>query len=303
MSIINTSNWAQEFAPVGRHWFLMKEKSLDPIYPKLFEVQKSNSRFEVDVAFSGFKGVSEINEGAGIVYDSAQEGPKKTYSHTRYGTGFIITLDMIEDGQDQVLMKKQSEELAKCLMEAKENILATVFDNAFTSAYAGFDGKELCATDHPIVDGTTIANELATPADLSESALEQALIDIKRNMLDYRGKRVRIMPKRLIVPPEIAADAHRIIKSPARVGTPDNDINYVGNSGILSEIFVHERLADTDAFFIQNDVSDGLKVYQRRDPYFGSENDFDTENMRYAAREKYSYGFTDYRVLFGSPGV
>lgn len=301
--VINTGNYPSDLEPIGRHWFMDAEKSLDPLYPRIFEEIKTNRKFEHDSIFGGLGLANVKAEGASISYDSMIEGPEKVYTQATYANGFIITDEMKKFGQADIVMKNQSGELRKSLMEKKEELLADVLDNAFTSA-DGADGKELCATDHPIQDGATIRNELTTAADISEASLEQMLIDIKDEMKDYRSKRVVINSKFLIVPTELVFDAERILKSVNRVATADNDVNAIKNLGMLKEeVMHHHRLADADAYFLKLDVKDGLKVYQSDEPRFMSDNDFDTFNQKFLGYERYAYGWSDYRVLFGTPGA
>lgn len=299
--IITTGSYPSDLEPIGRHWFMDAEKSLDPLYVRLFEEKSTKRKFEHDSIFGGLGLASVKAEGASIAYDSMVEGPEKVYSQATYGNGFIITKEMKDFGNDNVIMKNQASELRKSLLEKKEELLVDVVDNAFDSSYVGADSKELCATDHPIQDGKTIRNELSTGTALSEAALEQALIDIKDEMKDYRGKRVTKNARFLIVPTELAFDAQRILKTVNRVGTADNDLNAIKSLGFLSEeVMVHHRLSDANNWFIKVDVSDGLKVYQSEAPSFKAENDFDTFNMKFIGYERYAYGFSDYRCLFGS---
>ena len=302
--VITTGSYPSDLEPIGRHWFMDAEKSLDPLFTRIFEEVKTKRKFEHDSIFGGLDLAQAKPEGASVVYDSMVEGPEKVYTQATYANGFIITKEMMDFGQADVIMKNHGSELRKSLMEKKEELLADVLDNAFDSAVTGADGKELCATDHPIQDGGTIANELATPADLAEASLEQMLIELKDNMKDYRGKRVRIDAKHLIVPTEEVFNAERILKSSHRSGVDTNDINAIKGLGLLhEEIMHHSRLSDADAYFLKCDVKDGLKVYQSEDPTFQADNDFDTFNMKYIGYERYAYGWSDYRVLFGTPGA
>jgi hypothetical protein len=281
------------------------EKSLDPLYPRIFDQRTTKRKFEHDSIFGGL-GLAEVKpEGASVTYDSMVEGPEKVYTQATYANGFIITKEMKDFAQAGIVMQNQASELRKSLDEKKEELLADVLNNAFDSSITGADGKELCATDHPIQDGLTIRNELTTAADLAESALEQAIIDIHDEMKDYRGKkRSRIDARFLIVPTELVFEAQRILKSNQRVATADNDTNAIKDLGLLSEpIMYHKRLTDADAWFLKLDVPDGLKVYQSEAPRFQADNDFDTFNMKFVGYERYAYGWSDYRAIFGTPGA
>ena len=301
--IITTGSYPSDLEPIGRHWFMDAEKSLDPLYTRIFEEVGTNRKFEHDSIFGGLGLANVKAEGASVQYDSMIEGPEKVYTQATYANGFIITDEMKKFGQADIIMKNQSSELRKSLMEKKEELLADVLDNAFTSA-VGADGKELCATNHPIQDGKTIRNELDVSADISEAALEQMLIDIKDEMKDYRGKRSVMNSKFLIVPTELVFDAQRILRNVNRPATADRDINAINSLGLLGEdIMHHHRLDDADAFFVKLDCKDGLKVYQSDAPRFQADNDFDTFNMKFLGYERYAYGWSDYRCLFGSPGA
>ena len=302
--VINTGSYPSDLEPEGRHWFGDAEKSLDPLYPRIFEEKTTKRKFEHDSIFGGLDLAQIKSEGSSVVYDSMLEGPEKVYTQATYANGFIITREMRDFGQANIVMKNQASELRKSLMEKKEELLADVLDNAFDSTKTGADGKELCATDHPIQDGKTISNELATAADLAESSLEQMHLEQKDEMKDYRGKRVSVEPRFLIVPTEEVFNAKRILDSVGRVGTPDNDVNAIKALGFLNEeVMHHKRLSDADAYFLKCDVKDGLKIYQSGPPTFESDNDFDTFNSKFIGHERYAYGWSDYRVLFGTPGA
>ena len=299
--IINTGNYPSDLEPIGRHWFMDAEKSLDPLYSRLFESKNTSRKFEHDSIFGGLGLASVKPEGASVTYDSMVEGPEKVYTQATYANGFIITKEMKDFGQANIVMKNQASELRKSLEEKKEELLADVVDNAFDSSYTGADGKELCATDHPIQDGKTIRNELSSGTALSEAAIEQALIDIKDEMKDYRGKRVTKRARFLVVPTELIFDAQRILRTADRVGTADNDLNAIKSLGFLNEeIMHHHRLSDANNWFIKLDVPEGLKVYNSESPRFQADNDFDTFNMKFIGYERYAYGFSDYRTMFGS---
>lgn len=302
--VINTTSYNSDLEPLGRKFFFDKEKELDPLYSRIFEEVSTNRLYEHDQVFGGL-GLAPLKpQGSSIQYDSMVQGGEKVYTQATYATGFIITKEMVDFGQSGIVMKKSSGELRKALSDKKEELLADVINNAFNNSYTGFDSKELCATDHPIQDGLTISNELATAADLSEASLEQMYLEQKNEMKDFRGKRSMIPVKHLIVSTDEVMNAERILKTVARVGTSDNDVNAIRSVGFLPEpIMHHHRLSDADAFFLKCDVSDGLKVYQSEKPVFQSENDFDTFNMKYIAYERYGYGWSDYRVLFGTPGA
>lgn len=304
--VITANSYASDLEPIGRHWFMDAEKSLDPLYPRLFDKMSTGKKYEHYSMFGGLGLASRVEEGASLPNDTAIEGPEKIFTQMMYGIQTSITYQAVKFGQAGIAMKNKGIEMRKALDEKKEELLADVLDNAFTSSYQGADQKELCATNHPLQDGSTLANELATSADLSESALEQMFIEHKDNMKDYRGKRVSIPVRFLIVPTEEVFNAERILKSVNRVATSDNDVNALASLGLLKEeIMHHHRLSDADAFFLKCDVGSGkgLILAQSEEATFKSDNDFDTLNMKFNAFEMYDYGWADHRVLFGSPGA
>ena len=300
---INTGSYAADLEPIGLKWFMDAEKDLDPVYPMIFDKEKSDRHFEHAQIFGGLGTAKKKDEGDAIQYDSMVQGPEKVVAHSVYYNGFQITREMVDDGIAGIVMKKRADELRRSLNEKKEELAADILNNAFNISFTGADGKELCATDHPTQD-VDIANELATAADLAESSLEQAMIDLRSNMRDYRGKRSKVRARKLIIPNELMFEAKRILDTDLRVGTADNDINALKEMGLLPEGFlVSDRLTDADAWFIKTDVKDGLKLYQRDDPEFSSDNAFDNENLKFKARERYVMTFIDYRGIFGTPGA
>jgi len=202
------------------------------------------------------------------------------------------------------LAARYTRALARSMANTKQVKAASVLNNAFSAgSFAGGDGVALCATDHPLVSGGTFSNELATPADLSETSLEQSLIDIQA-FVDERGLKVALQGRKLIIPKELQFTAERILKSPLRVGTADNDINALKNMGMIPEGYrINNFLTDSDAFFIMTDAPNGLKHFVRAPLRTAIEGDFDTGNTRFKARERYSFGFSDPRGIFGSPGA
>ena len=191
----------------------------------------------------------------------------------------------------------------RVFLKVPANVGCAVLNNAFSSSYVGGDGKELCATDHPTVGNIDLANELSTSADLNETSLEQSLIDIS-GFKDERGLKINAQAKKLIIPPALQFVADRLMETPGRVGTSDNDINAIRNMGMVSEGYVvNHYLTDTDAFFLKTDVPNGLKHFVRTPVSTSMEGDFETGNVRYKARERYSFGWSDWRGIFGSPGA
>lgn len=272
-------------------------------YTDLFSTHKSTKHFEEDLGVTSFGLAMTKAEGAPVHYDSERQAFLTRYNHVEYGLGFIITKVMYEDDLYSVVGERRSKGLAFSMRQTKETVGANVYNRAFNSSYTGGDGKEMCATDHPNYAGGTWANELATSADLSEAALEQACIDLMKFTND-RGLKISVMPQSLIIPVDLVFEAERILKSPHRVNTANNDINALNKMGKFpSGVIVNHYLTDTDAWFIRTNVQDGPKYFTRVDDSFSEDNDFDTDNAKYKARSRYSFGWTDPRGIFGSPGA
>ena len=252
---------------------------------------------------SGFGQATVKGEGAAVSYDTAQEAWTSRYTHETVALAFALTEEAIEDNLYDTLSSRYTRALARSMSTTKQVKAANVLNNAFSSSFVGGDGKELCATDHPTVGAGDLRNELATAADLNETSLEQALIDIA-DFKDERGLKVNAQAVRLIIPPALQFVADRLMESQGRVGTSDNDINAIRNLGMISGGYtVNNYLTDTDAFFIKTDVPNGLKHFVRTPVSTSMEGDFETGNVRYKARERYSFGFSDWRGIFGSPGA
>jgi phage major head subunit gpT-like protein len=252
---------------------------------------------------TGFNGAEVKQEGAPVVFDQASEAYTSRYTHETIALAFAITEEAIEDNLYDRLASRYTRALARSMANTKQVKAAAVLNNAFNSSFKGGDGKELIATDHPLANGGTFSNELATAADLNETSLEQSLIDIA-SFVDERGLKIAIQGKKLIIPKELQFTAERLMKTPLRVGTADNDINAIKNMGMIPEGYrVNHFLTDTDAFFIMTDAPNGLKHFVRSPIKTAIEGDFDTGNVRFKARERYVFGFSDPRGIFGSPGA
>lgn len=302
MSIINSSSFAKALWPGVNAWYGKAYSEYPVEWTKLFEQFKSTRAFEEDVGVSGF-GLAVVKpEGSAISYDSERQAFITRYQHVTYALGFVITREVVEDDQYDIVGQRKAQGLAFSMRQTKEIIAANVYNRAFTAAYAGGDGKELLATDHPLFAGGTWSNELATPADLSEAALEQAHIDIA-GFVNDRGLLISVRPKTLIIPRQLMFEAKRIVAPDGRPGTDTNDVNAMKAMGLVPEVVVNHYLTDTDAWFLRTDVPHGMKYFERRGDNFDMDNDFDTENAKYKATARYSFGWTDPRGLFGSPGA
>jgi hypothetical protein len=303
MATITTGSFAKALWPGVNAWYGDAYKEYPVEWDKLFEKYTSKRNFEEDVGVSGF-GLAVVKpEGSSISYDTERQAFITRYTHVVYGLGFIVTREMFEDDLYDVVGKRKAKGLAFSMRQTKEVIAANVYNRAFNSSYTGGDGKELLATDHPNLAGGTWANELATAADMSEAALEQACIDIQ-GFTNDRGLKIAYQPKSLIIPKEIEFDTARILKNVDRPGTAERDINALVKLGKFpGGMIVNHYLTDTDAWFIRTNCPDGMKYFERRGDEFGTDNDFDTENAKFKATSRYSFGWTDPRGLYGSPGA
>jgi hypothetical protein len=270
-------------------------------HAEIFDTENSDRAFEEEVMLSGFANAPIKAEGTSVSFDNAQETFTARYTHETLALAFAITEEAIEDNLYDRLASRYTKALARSMANTKQVKAANVLNNAFATANGG-DGKALCATDHPIAAGTD-RNELSTAADLNETSLEQSLIDIAA-MTDERGLKIAAQGVKMIVPSALQFTAERLMKSSQRVGTADNDINAVVSKGMVPQGYVvNHYLTDTDAFFIKTDVPNGLKHFVRSPMKTAMEGDFTTGNVRYKARERYSFGFSDWRGIFGSPGA
>ena len=252
---------------------------------------------------SGFGSAPVKAEGGAVQFDDANESFTARYTHETIAMAFAITEEAIEDNLYDRLAGRYTRALARSMANTKQVKAANVLNNAFNPSFTGGDGVELCSAVHPILSGGTFANELATAADLSETSLEQSLIDIA-SFVDERGLKISTQGVKLIIPKELQFTAERILKTPQRVGTADNDINAIASMGIIPQGYrINHFLTDTDAFFIMTDAPNGLKQFVRAPIKTAIEGDFDTGNVRFKARERYSFGFSDPRGIFGSPGA
>ena len=299
---ISRSQLVKELEPGLNALFGLEYKRYENQHTEIFDTENSDRAFEEEVMLSGFGNAQVKGEGQGVSYDSAQETFTSRYTHDTIALAFSITEEAIEDNLYDRLASRYTKALARSMANTKQVKAANVLNNAFDSSFAGGDGKELCATDHPTIAGT-FSNELATSADLNETSLEQSLIDIAA-FTDERGLKVAARGLKLIIPSELQFTAERLMKSAQRVGTADNDINAINSMGMIPQGYVvNNFLTDTDAFFIKTDVPNGLKHFVRSPINTKMEGDFDTGNVRYKARERYSFGFSDPRGIFGSPGA
>jgi len=282
--------------------FGMEYKRYPEEWKQIFEVKKSNKAYEEDVQLVGLGAAQVKGEGAGVAYDEGAEGYVSRAVHETIALAFAITEEAVEDGLYGDLGAKYAKALARSLQHTKEVKGAAVLNNGFSSSFPGGDAVALFSTAHPLWAGGTLSNTFATQADLSEAALEEALIQISE-WTDDRGIPIAAMPKKLIIPTELQFIAERILKSPYRSGTSDNDVNALKSMGLVAGgASVNHRLTDPDAWFLMTDVPGGLTHFARTKVKRGMEGDFESGNMRYKARERYSFYWKEWRGAFGSSG-
>ena len=304
---ISRAQLVKELEPGLNALFGLEYKRYENQHAEIYTTESSDRAFEEEVMLSGFANADVKAEGQGIAYDDAQETYTARYTMETIALAFAITEEAIEDNLYDRLSSRYTKALARSMSNAKEVKGAAVLNNglpgvAAASAFQTGDGVNLLSTAHPTIAGT-VANTLATQADLNETSLEQALIDIA-GMVDERGLKIAAKGVKMIIPSELQFTAERLMKTANRVGTADNDINAIVSKGMIPQGYVvNNYLTDTDAFFIKTDIPNGLKMFNRAALKTAMEGDFDTGNVRYKARERYSFGFSDPRGIFGSPGA
>ena len=299
---ISRGQLVKELEPGLNALFGLEYKRYENQHAEIFDTENSDRAFEEEVMLSGFANAQVKPEGSGVTFDNAQETFTARYSHETIALAFAITEEAIEDNLYDRLASRYTKALARSMANTKQVKAANVLNNAFNANFAGGDGVELCSAVHPTIAGT-FSNELGTSADLNETSLEQSLIDIAA-FTDERGLKVAARGVKMIIPSELQFTAERLMKSAGRVGTADNDINAINSMGMIPQGYVvNNYLTDTDAYFIKTDVPNGMKMFVRSPIKTAMEGDFDTGNVRYKARERYSFGFSDPRGIFGSPGA
>ena len=271
-------------------------------HKEIYETEKSERSFEEETKLSGFSAAPVKNEGSAIAYDNAQEAFTARYNHETIALGFSITEEAVEDNLYDSLSARYTKALARAMAYTKQVKAASILNNAFSSGYVGGDGVSLISTAHPLVSGGTNSNRPATAADLNETSLENAVIQIAA-WTDERGLLIAAQPKKLVIPPALQFTATRLLETNLRVGTADNDINALKNNGSIPQGYcINHFLTDTNAWFLMTDVPNGLKHFERAALANSMDGDFDTGNVRYKSRERYSFGWSDPLGIFGSPG-
>ncbi len=300
---ISRAQLQKELVPGLNKLFGLEYKKYPEEHKAVFDMENSDRAWEEELKLSGFGLASTKQEGAGIVYDNAQEVWSAKYTHEVVALGFAITEEAIEDQLYDSLSARYTKALAKSMADTKQIKAAAILNNAFSSSQLGGDGKVLCATDHPLVSGGTNSNRPTVAVDLNETAIEAMYIQVAQ-WTDERGLLIAAMPQKLLVNINDAFTAERLMKAQGRVGTADNDIAAMLTMGVFPQGYqVMHRLTDTDAWFVKTDVPNGLKHFTRSPLKTASEGDFETGNFKYKARERYSFGFTDPLAIWGSPGA
>ena len=300
---ISRAQLAKELEPGLNALFGMEYDRYENEHAEIFDTESSDRAFEEEVLIVGFGNASVKEEGQGVQFDSASEGFTARYTHETVALAFALTEEAVEDNLYDRLGARYTKALARSMAHTKQVKAANVLNNAFSASFTGGDGVSLINTAHPLANGGTIANRATTMADLNETSLENALINIS-TFVDDRNMILALRGTKLIVPPQLQFVADRLLDTPGRVGTADNDINAIKNMGLLPQGYaVNHFLVDTDAFFITTDCPDGFKHFERTPISTSMEGDFDTGNVRYKARERYSFGFSNPRCVFGSQGA
>jgi hypothetical protein len=281
----------------------MEYKTYGEEHKEIYETETSERSFEEETKLAGFSAAPVKNEGAAIAYDNAQEAWTARYNHETIAMGFSITEEAMEDNLYDSLAARYTKSLARAMAFTKQVKAASILNNGFNSAFTYGDGQALFSTAHPLVSGGTNSNRPATAADLNETSLEAAVIQIA-GWTDERGLLIAAKPRKLVVPPQLQFVATRLLETSLRVGTTDNDINALKNNGSIPEGYtVNHFLTDTNAWFLKTDVPNGLKHFVRVPMATSMDADFDTGNNRYKARERYSFGVSDPLGCFASPGA
>lgn len=303
MAVISRSQLLKELLPGLNALFGLEYARYGEQHKEIYEIETSQKSFEEETKLSGFGAAPVKTEGAAMRYDDAQEAWTARYTHETIAMGFSLTQEAIEDNLYDSLSARYTKALARAMAYTKQVKAAATLNNGFNASFTGGDGKTLFATDHPLTGGGTNANRPTVGVDLNETALEAAIVQIA-NWKDERGLLIAAKPVKLVVPPALQFVAERLLKTQLRVGTSDNDINAVVSMGAIPGGYtVNNFLTDTNAWFIKTDVPNGLKMFVRSPMTTGMDNDFDTGNARYKARERYSTGWSDSLGMWASPGA
>lgn len=298
---INTGSFGKALWPGVNRWYGKAYDEFDVEWSKLFDTRSSRKNFEEDVSVSSFGLALQKGEGQPVSYDTEQQGFIDRYTHVVYSLGFIITRELVEDDLYDVVGERKAKGLAFSMRQTKEVVAANILNRAFNSSFTYGDGKELISNAHPNIAGGTYSNIIAVAADISEAALEQACIDIGKYTND-RGLRIAVKPQKLVVPVDLDFEANKIMETQYEVGTNNNTVNLV-RSRFPKGVVINHYLTDTDAWFIITNVPNGLTHFERRADDFKMDDDFDTDNAKFKASARYSFGCSDKRSIYGSAGA
>ena len=300
---ISRAQLAKELEPGLNALFGMEYARYDNEHDEIYETESSDRAFEEEVLIVGFGDAKVKTEGQGVSFDNASEGFTARYTHETVALAFALTEEAVEDNLYDRLGARYTKALARSMAHTKQVKAANGLNNAFNANFAGGDGQPLVSTAHPLAYGGTLANRAATMSDLNETSLENALITMS-TFVDDRNMILALQGTKLIVPPQLQFVVDRLLETPGRVGTADNDINAVKNMGMLPQGYaINHFLSDTDAWFLLSDCPDGFKHFERSPISTSMEGDFDTGNVRYKARARYSFGYSNPRCVFGSQGA
>jgi len=300
---ISRAQLVKELEPGLNALFGLEYKNYANEHAEIFDTENSDRAFEEEVMLSGFANASVKPEGNSVNYDAAQETFTARYTHETLALAFSITEEAIEDNLYDSLSSRYTKALARAMAYTKQVKAASILNNAFSGTNVYGDGVALCSTAHPLVNGGTNSNTPGTAADLNETSLEAAVIQVS-SWTDERGLLIAARPRKLVIPPNLQFVATRLLETEGRVGTADNDLNAIRNNGSIPEGYtINHYLTDTDAWFFTTDIPNGLKHFVRSPMSTSMDADFDTGNSRYKARERYSFGVSDPLGIFGSPGA
>jgi hypothetical protein len=300
---ISRAQLLKELLPGLNALFGMEYKTYGEQHKEIYETESSERSFEEETKLSGFSAAPVKNEGSALAYDNAQEAWTARYNHETIALGFSLTEEAIEDNLYDSLSARYTKSLARAMAYTKQVKAAATLNNGFTAGYVGGDGVVLFSTAHPLVSGGVNSNTPAVAADLNETSLENAVIQIAA-WTDERGLLIAAKPKKLIVPPALQFVATRLLETKLRTGTTDNDVNAIENNGSIPDGYtINNYLTDTNAWFLTTDVPNGLKHFVRTPLSNSMDGDFDTGNVRYKSRERYSFGWSDPLGMYGSPGA
>ncbi len=300
---ISRAQLLKELLPGLNALFGLEYKRYGEEHQEIYETESSERSFEEETKLSGFSAAPVKNEGSAIAYDNAQEAWTARYTHETIALGFSLTEEAVEDNLYDTLSARYTKALARAMAYTKQVKAANVLNNGFNGAYAGGDGEALFSNSHTLVSGGVNSNIPAVATDLNETALENAVIQIAA-WTDERGLLIAAKPRKLVVPPALQFVATRLLETELRVGTADNDINAIKNNGSIPEGYaINHFLTDPDAWFLTTDVPNGMKHFVRTPLATSMDGDFDTGNVRYKARERYSFGWSDPLGMYGSQGA